>query len=250
MRRLSPQAALADVAAAYAYPPLPGEGRPWVRANMIASADGAATLEGRSGGLGGEGDRRLFVLLRGLCDAVVVGAGTVRAEGYGPARPDASWEPLRAGRPATPAVVIVSQRLDLDFDAPVFTEAASDAPTIVVTSATADPARLRTARERAEVVVAGRDGVDFFTAFTELAARGCSRLLCEGGPQLLAQIAAAGMLDELCLTLSPLLTAGNSPRVMDGPPLPEAHTKMRLVHALVDSEDEGFLYLRYVRAGL
>jgi riboflavin biosynthesis pyrimidine reductase len=245
MRRLSPEREPVDVAAAYAYPP--PAGRPWVRANMIASADGAATLAGRSGGLGGEGDRRLFSILRGLCDAVVVGAGTVRAEGYGPARPDPSWEPLREGRPAAPAIAVVSGSLDLDFDAPIFTEAAPGAATIVITVANADPDRLRAARERAEVIVAGRDAVDFPVALARLGELGYTRLLCEGGPRILAQVAAADALDELCLTVSPVLASGDAPRILNGTALPGGTTDLRLVHALVDSEDEGFLFLRYVR---
>jgi riboflavin biosynthesis pyrimidine reductase len=250
MRRLSPEPAPVDVAAAYAYPPLGDRDRPWVRANMVASVDGAAELEGRSGGLGGAADRGLFAVLRGLCDAVVVGAGTVRAEGYGPARPDPSWAALREGRPAAPALAIVSGRLDLDFDAPVFTEAAPDAATIVITSGSADPDRLGAARDRAPVIVAGRDRVDLPSAFAELARLGHTRLLCEGGPRLLAQVAAAGMLDELCLTLSPVLAAGGAQRVLNGEPLPGGSTEMRLVHVLVDAEDEGFLFLRYVRGTL
>ncbi|MFF5263670.1 pyrimidine reductase family protein [Actinomadura viridis] len=246
MRRLSPEAGPVDPAEAYAYPPGPASGtaRPWVRANMIASVDGAATYDGRSGGLGGETDRRLFSLLRVLADAVIVGAGTVRAEGYGPARPDPAWERLRAGRPATPALVIVSRSLRLDLDAPIFTAAPPDAPTIVLTTETADPGRLRAARDRAEVLTAGGDDVDFRTAVALLAGRGYTRLLCEGGPRILSQVAGADMLDELCLTVSPLLAAGASPRVLDGPPLP-APSELRLAGALTDDED--FLFLRYVR---
>jgi riboflavin biosynthesis pyrimidine reductase len=242
MRRLSPDPHPADLPAAYAYPD--GSGGPWVRANMVASADGAATWEGRSGGLGNEADRRLFLLLRGLADAVVVGAGTVRAEGYGPARPDPAWEGLREGRPATPALAIVSRSLDLDFEAPVFTEAGPGAATLVLTTETADPDRLAAAREHAEVITAGRDGVDWRAAFARLAELGHRRLLCEGGPLVLAQVAAAGMLDELCLTVSPVLASGSAPRVLNGPSLPLA-APLRLAHVLED--DEGFLFLRYER---
>ncbi|MFC5748795.1 dihydrofolate reductase family protein [Actinomadura rugatobispora] len=246
MRRLSPDESPVDPAEAYAYPS-PGL---WVRANMIASVDGAATLEGRSGGLGGAADRHLFSVLRGLADAIVVGAGTVRAEGYGPPRPAPAWGSLRAGRSTTPALVIVSRSLDLDFGAPAFTEAAPDAPTVVLTAEDADPDRLRAARDRAEVITAGRDRVDFPAAFARLAAAGRPRLLCEGGPAVLAQVTAAGALDELCLTLSPVLGAGPAPRVLDGAPLPKPE-ELRLAHALQAAEDlpeeEGFLFLRYVR---
>ncbi|MFI0349248.1 pyrimidine reductase family protein [Actinomadura sp. 9N407] len=244
MRRLSPDSDPVDLAEAYAYPDTAGS--PWVRANMVASADGAATWEGRSGGLGGEADRRLFSLLRGLADAVVVGAGTVRAESYGPARPDPGWEGLRAGRPATPALAIVSRTLDLDFGAPVFTEAGPGAATLVLTTETADPGRLRAAREHAEVITAGRDGLDFRAAFARLAELGRPRLLCEGGPLVLAQVAAAGILDELCLTVSPVLASGSAPRVLDGPSLPPP-SRLRLAHVLEDADGEGFLFLRYVR---
>jgi riboflavin biosynthesis pyrimidine reductase len=144
----------------------------------------------------------------------------------------------------------VSRSLNLDFDSPVFTEAAPDSATIVLTTQSADPARLRAARERADVVVAGGDWVDLPAAFAQLAGRGYTRLLCEGGPHVLGQVAAAGLLDELCLTVSPVLASGDSPRVLNGPPLPAAHTGMRLAHALVDADDEGFLFLRYVRATL
>ena len=242
MRRLSPGPNPVDPAEAYAYPP---EGL-WVRANMIASADGAATLEGRSGGLGGAADRHLFMLLRGLADAIVVGAGTVRAEGYGPPRPDPAWKPLRAGRSSTPALVIVSRTLDLDFASPAFTEAAADAPTVVLTTERADPDRVEAARRAAEVIVAGEDRVDFPAAFARLADAGRPRVLCEGGPRVLAQVAAAGTLDELCLTLSPVLGAGPAPRVLDGPALPRPE-ELRLAHVLQAPEEEGFLFLRYVR---
>ncbi|WP_344589323.1 pyrimidine reductase family protein [Actinomadura vinacea] len=244
MRRLSPDESPADPAEAYAYPPRPD--RPWVRANMIASVDGAATLEGRSGGLGGAADRSLFSLLRGLADAIIVGAGTVRAEGYGPPRPGPEWGSLRAGRSATPALVIVSRTLDLDFDAPVFTAAAPDAATVVLTAQAADPNRLAAARERAEVIVAGAERVDFPAAFARLAGQGRTRLLCEGGPRVLAQVAAAGALDELCLTLSPVLGGGGAPRVLNGAPLP-VPSELGLAHVLQAPDDEGFLFLRYVR---
>ncbi|MFB4314627.1 pyrimidine reductase family protein [Actinomadura sp. 21ATH] len=245
MRRLTPENGKADLAEAYAYPPdLDG---PWVRANMVASADGAATWEGRSGGLGGEADRHLFQFLRGLADVIVVGAGTVRAEGYGPARPDASWEGLRVGRPGTPAIAIVSRSLDLDFTAPIFTAAAPDARTIVLTVRDADPDRLRAAREHAEVITVGRAGCDFAPAFARLAEMGHRRVLCEGGPHLLAQVAAAGALDELCLTVSPVLASGDAPRVLNGTALPPAG-RLRLAHVIEDSDDEGFLFLRYVRS--
>jgi riboflavin biosynthesis pyrimidine reductase len=236
MLRLEPAGTADDLAQAYAYP----GATPWLRANMVAAADGAATYGGRSGGLGGATDRRLLSVLRALADVVVVGAGTVRAEGYGPVLPREWWSGLREGRPAAPPLAIVSRALDLDFDAPVFTDA--PARTIVITCGSAPEERLRICEKRAEVIVAGDGAVDPGTALDALTTRGLVRQLTEGGPRLLAQFVAAGRLDELCLTVSPQLVAGDAARIVNGPaagPIP-----LRLGHVL---EDEDFLFLRYLR---
>jgi riboflavin biosynthesis pyrimidine reductase len=235
MRKLEPAGA-ADLAEAYAYPGT----APWLRANMVASADGAATDDGRSGGLGGAADRRLLSVLRALADVVIVGAGTVRVEGYGPVRPRDWWGGLREGRAPAPPLAIVSRSLDLDFDAPVFTETLTR--TIVLTCGSAPDDRLRICEKRAEVIVAGTRAVDPVAALEALAGRGLVRQLTEGGPRLLAQFVAAGRLDELCLTMSPQLTAGDAARVLNGPamePMP-----LRLGHVL---EDDDFVFLRYLR---
>ncbi|MFA1545479.1 pyrimidine reductase family protein [Actinomadura chokoriensis] len=237
MRTLSPEPGEVDLVERYAYPP----GVTWMRANMVASLDGAAQRDERSGGLGNAADRHLFLLLRGLADVVVIGAGTVRAEGYGPVRPSEGWDGVREGRPPVPPLAIVSRSLDLDFDAPVFTEA--QVPTIVLATATADPVRLKAAREHADVIIAGRDSLDFPAAVRELATRGHRRLLCEGGPTVLGQVVAAGLLDELCLTLSPMMLGGNPTRILNGPPV-DVPPDMALAHALQDKE---FLFLRYTR---
>ncbi|GAA0256124.1 pyrimidine reductase family protein [Actinomadura nitritigenes] len=239
MRTLTSSSDPVDLAERYAYPP---GGGTWLRANMVASLDGAAQRDERSGGLGNAADQELFLLLRGLADVVIVGAGTVRAEGYGPVRPRESWGAVRDGRPPVPPLAVVSRTLGLDFDAPLFTEAA--VPTIVLTTATADPARLRAARERADVIIAGEDSLDFAVAVRELASRGFHRLLCEGGPWVLAQVVAAGLLDELCLTLSPMLLAGQPARILNGPPFP-VPPEFRLGHVL---EEDDFLFLRYARS--
>ena len=206
------------------------DGRPWVLANMVASADGAATLTGRSGGLSTEADRALFHRLRGVADVILVGASTVRAEGYGPARGD---------DPAP--IAVVSGSLALDWGSRFFTEAR--ARPLVVTSAAADPARLAEAAEVADVVLAGEQRVEPRRALAELGRRGHAVVLCEGGPSLLAEMAAAEVLDELCLTLSPLLAGGASPRILAGP-LPGAPVGLRLASVL---EEEDVLFLRYLR---
>ncbi len=226
MRRLLPSPSTdVDLVDAYAYPPE----RPWLRANMVASVDGAATAEGLSGGLSGEADRRVFGVLRSLADVVLVGAGTVRAEGY---------------RPAALPIAVVSNRLDLDLSAPLFTAAAHR--TLVLTSGAAVALRLAAVREVADVAICGAERVDPGLAVQALRDRGHARLLCEGGPGLLGQLAVAGLLDELCLTISPVLAGGDASRVLTGLPVaPPA--RLRLQHLL---EDEGFLFARYaVRRG-
>ncbi|MEV4672421.1 MULTISPECIES: pyrimidine reductase family protein [Actinomadura] len=238
MRPLSPEPGEADLAERYAYPP---DGT-WLRANMVASLDGAAQRDGRSGGLGNAADRHLFLLLRGLADVVIIGAQTVRAEGYGPVKPSEGWDGVREGRTPVPPIAIVSRSLDLDFEAPIFTEA--EVPTMVLATASADPARLAAAREHADVIIAGKDSLDFAVAVRELAKRGHRRLLCEGGPSVLGQLVAAGLLDELCLTLSPMLLGGNPTRILDAPPVP-VPLELKLAHAL---QDEEFLFLRYTRS--
>jgi riboflavin biosynthesis pyrimidine reductase len=217
----------------------------WLRANMVSSLDGAAQHEGRSQALSSDADMRIFGVLRALADAVVVGAETVRQEGYRPARARDAFAARRAaaGQGPAPAIAVVSASLDLDFSLPLFTGPL--VPTLVLTGAAADPGRVREAeRAGAEVVIAGDGpGVDPVRAVRELAARGHRRLLTEGGPRLLGQFVAAGVLDELCLTVAPLLTAGDAKRIAGGPgpALPE---RFALVSAL---EEAGFLFTRYRR---
>jgi riboflavin biosynthesis pyrimidine reductase len=233
---------IADVAAAYAYP---AEG-PWLRANMVCSADGAAAAEnGVTRGISSDADRDLLLLLRALSDVVLVGAGTVRAEGYGPVRIRPEHESLRAAahQPPVPPLAVVSGRLDLDLARPMFTEA--KVPTIVLTSAQAPPERLAAARAVADVVVAGEAAVDPGAARRALVERGHRRILCEGGPALLAQLAGAGLLDELCLTVSPVLTGGDAFRILRGGGLPGGQN-LTLGHVLTAGDE---LYLRYLVRG-
>jgi riboflavin biosynthesis pyrimidine reductase len=225
-----------DLAAAYAYP----ADRPWLRANMIASLDGSAWWGDRTGPLGDERDRELFQLMRGLADVVIVGAGTVRVEGYGPVRPRTEWAALRAGRSPVPPLAVVSRALNLDFDAPIFTSASER--TIVLTTEAAPASQRKAAEAKADVIVAGQDDVNVRAAVDALIERGHRRLLCEGGPILLAQVAAAGLLDELCLTLSPVLLAGDAARILNGAPLPEPG-RYELAHVLTGAD---YLFLRYV----
>jgi riboflavin biosynthesis pyrimidine reductase len=254
MRQVYPGgSALTDAAVAglYAYPdPGATPGR-WVRANMVASLDGAATLDGRSGGLSGEADEQVFAMLRAITDVILVGAGTARAERYGPVRPESEglrWAWLRDGRTPSAPIAVVTRALDLDLASPLLGGAPPHARTIVITTEAAPAERRDAAARTAEVIVAGEAMVDIKAALDALAGRGYQRVLCEGGPHLLAQLTAEDLLDELCLTLSPLLAGPGADRIVAGGlPLPgvggEAFT---LKHAL---EAEGFLLCRYVREG-
>ena len=230
-----------QLACLYAYPPA---GRPWVRANMVASVDGAASVGGRSGGLSGRADREIFGLLRSLADVILVGAGTARAEHYRPARPATIRPELRAGRSATPPIAIISGRLDLDPGVALFTAAPPDARTIVITCERAPHEQQAAVAECADVVVAGAEQVDLKAALEALRARGYRRVLTEGGPHLLGQLAAAGLLDELCLTISPLLAGPGPGRIVGGETIPGG-LPLTLGHLLAD---EGFLLGRYTVA--
>jgi 5-amino-6-(5-phosphoribosylamino)uracil reductase len=238
---------LDELADAYAYPePEPGEPRPWLRANMVSTLDGAAQHDGRSQPISTATDMRIFGTLRGLADVVVVGAETVRLEGYRPARARAEFAGRReaAGQGPAPAVAVVTASLDLDFSLPLFTSPL--APTLLLTGAAAAPDRVAAAQKAgARVVIAGDGmGVDPARAVEALAGLGHTRLLTEGGPRLLGQFVAAGVLDELCLTVSPMLTAGDAQRIAGGPsvPVPQRFALASLL------EEEGFLFARYRRA--
>ncbi|MEU3462131.1 pyrimidine reductase family protein [Streptomyces sp. NPDC006733] len=238
-----PLDSLEGLADAYAYPDRAAG--PYLRANMVASLDGAAWHDGKSQGLSSAADLRIFGTLRALADVVVVGAGTVRQEGYQPAKAREVFAERRAaaGQGPAAAIAVLSASLDLDFSLPLFTSPL--VPTLVLTGATAPPERVAAATRAGAVVVTAGDGAgaDPARAVRELAERGLTRMLHEGGPRLLAQFAAAGVVDELCLTIAPLLTAGDAPRIMNGPgvTVPE-----RFSPALILEED-GFLFTRYTR---
>jgi riboflavin-specific deaminase-like protein len=220
---------------------------PLLRVNMVTSADGAVTDErGASGGLGGEGDRRLFGTLRALADGILVGAGTVRVDRYGAHRPDEDLAARRRaeGRPETAPIIVVTRSLDLDFGSRLFTEARS--PTIVLTGTEA-PAERRRAAERAGVVIlAGQREVDLPTGVRLLREQlGLRHLLCEGGPTLNAPLFSAGLVDELCLTLAPSVIGRPGPRILGGL---DRRLELRLM-AVCEQDDELYLRYRVARGG-
>ena len=221
------------------------EDRPWVLVNMVASADGATAVEGRSGALGGPADRAAFTALRAIPDVILVAAGTARAEGYGPPRTPPALQAARQarGQAAKPRIALVTRSLDLDFGSELFADPASRC--LVIAPQDAAPDRLAAAAEVAEVVTAGRGGVDLPLALSNLRTLGATVVLAEGGPSLLGQLVAADLVDELCLTLSPSLVAGESARIVHGPDLPGGIAPLRLERAL---EQDGVLLLRYLVA--
>jgi riboflavin biosynthesis pyrimidine reductase len=219
------------------------DGRPAVRANMIASADGAASVAGRSGALGGRVDQFVLVSLRAAADVVLVGSGTVSSEGYGPVRlaPSVVARRKALGQAPVPPIAVVTASCRLNWDAPFFTEAGQRP--IVVTVAGADPDARRRAGGVADVVIAGEHQVDMGTAVRALGERGHSSVLAEGGPSVTGQLAAAGLLDELCLTFSPTLVGGDANRILRGPDI-DPVTRLELVDLC---EADGFLFARYRR---
>jgi riboflavin biosynthesis pyrimidine reductase len=222
---------------------------------MVASVDGAASLEGRSGGLSGPGDRMVFTVLRSLADLILVGAGTARTERYRPAQAAELWQQLRPADAPVPAIAIVTARLDVDPEGQLLTGAAADARTIVVTTTDAPADRKAAIARHARVIEAGQRQVDMTAAVMRLHSLGYARILCEGGPNLLGQLAHAGLMDELCLTTSPLIACGQVDRIVSSPAsagttgtpasaTAAVKTPLSLAHLLAD---ESFLFSRYLR---
>jgi riboflavin biosynthesis pyrimidine reductase len=219
----------------------------WVRANFITSVDGGATADGTSGSLAGPGDRFIFNLLRELADVVMVGAGTVRIEGYSGVHLGVAERQRRQarGQSEVPPLAIVTKSGRLDRDMGVFTR--TEVPPLVLTcTAAADETRRRLA-DLAEVVdCSGGDPgqVDEAALLAILNARGLRRVLTEGGPTVLGSFVERDMLDDLCLTIAPYLVGGLARRIAAGPG--QLLTRMRCAHILTD--DAGYLYTRYVKA--
>ena len=186
-----------DLARVYAAP-----ADPWLRVNMVSTVDGAASGEnGRSGSINNAVDKVVYDHLRSVADAIVVGAGTARAEGYAP-----------VDRPT----VVVSRRADV----PEQLRGGAPGAVLLATCASAEHlAEARSLLGDEHVLTLGDDEVDLVALKSALAARGHTQLLAEGGPHLLRDLVAAGAADELCATTVPLLVAGEHPRITAGPPV-------------------------------
>lgn len=212
-----------------------------VRMNFVSSADGAVTLDGTSGALGGPTDRALMQVLRTMADVVVVGAGTVRAEGYGGIRVDdrdVDWRRAR-GLDDQPALAVVSGGLRLEPGDAVFAEAVRR-PVIVTTDAAAD-ARGDAFDAVADVVPCGALAVDLAAMLDDFRRRGWAQVLCEGGPHLFGALLDADLVDEVCLTLAPRFVGGDAGRIAQG----AAESDRRFALEGVVTDDDGFLFLRY-----
>ncbi|HWO84619.1 MAG TPA: dihydrofolate reductase family protein [Solirubrobacterales bacterium] len=200
-----------------------GEERPLVGMNFAATVDGRATIDGRSGPIGSKTDTEMLVGLRSRFEAVMIGAGTMRVERYGP------MEPL---------LVLVSGRLDLPWDAQVFAKAEEEI--VIFTASEAEPPETAATVE----VVRHEGAVNLGQALAHLRReRGIRAMLSEGGPHLHAQMQADGLVDDLFLTIAPKLSGGEAPRIIEGS-LPGV-AELELAWLL---EEDGELFARYRRA--
>ena len=245
MQILRPGAALDDPLAPYArVDRTPAHGGCWVMANMVGGLDGSAAIGGRVAELSTGPDAELFRLIRSLADVVLVGAETARRERYRSIRlpPGLAAARQAAGRPPAPRLAVVTRSLDLDWSGDAFAGAPAANRTLVITCKAADPRRVERAREVADVLIAGEDRVDPEQALLRLWELGDQVVLCEGGPTLLGELVAAGRIDELCLTIAPLMGGDPLPVSVSPPGAPLRRFAPR--HVLRDGDT---LFLRYER---
>ncbi|HEX5308356.1 MAG TPA: dihydrofolate reductase family protein [Solirubrobacteraceae bacterium] len=219
--------------------------RPYLVLNMVSTADGRATLSGRSGAIGDSADRALFHGLRTVVDAVMAGAGTVRTEGYRRLVREPSARALRAkrGLAEEPLACIVSGRLALDGQVPLLADPQARVAILTASQASLPPG----CQAQVEYVRCVREGrLDLAAALRELRERlGVRTVLCEGGPHLNANLLAASLVDELFLSLAPTLAGGDatseSLRIVTGRDL-DPPVAMELIGA---HEHHSHLFLRY-----
>jgi riboflavin biosynthesis pyrimidine reductase len=235
----------ADLVAAYE---VADRARPHLRVNFVASLDGAVEVEGVSKALSTPDDSTVFSLLRMISDAVLVGAGTVRAENYRGLRLGSARQQWRRehGLPENPRLVLVSSRLALDPAMPALADAA--VRPLVITHEGGPAERRSALGEVADVVEFGATAIDLPAAVEYLAAQGMPQILSEGGPHLLGALTEADLVDELCLSVAPLLAGPGAGRItagLSGAGSPTRH--LRLTSVL--QSDDGTLLLRYLRPG-
>jgi riboflavin-specific deaminase-like protein len=216
IRRLLPdfgETTVAEQLAGLDLKPLAPPGRPYLILNFVTTLDGRAAIGGKSGPIGSETDSEMLLRLRTRVDAVMIGAGTMRAERYGRMVPDPH---LRAYRERTglahdPLGVIISNRLELPWDAGLFTDGGGRV--VVFTASEEEPPETATP----VTVIRHPEGVDLEAAMEWLRReRGIRSVLCEGGPTLHGRLREAGLADELFLTIAPKIAGGEGPRVLEG----------------------------------
>ena len=215
--------------------------RPYVVTNFAITLDGRATIQGRSGAIGSDADTQMLVGLRTKVDAVLIGAGTLRTERYGRIVPDPEQRARRErdGLPSDPLAVVVSGRLDIPWDAPLFTEGGGRV--LIFTVSETEPPDTRTPVG----VVRHQGRVNLAAALTHLRTEhGVRALLCEGGPLLHSQLIEAGLVDELFVTHAPKLAGGEGPGLVTS--LPELERPLELAWLL---EQDGELFARYRTVG-
>jgi riboflavin biosynthesis pyrimidine reductase len=218
----------------------------WVRGNMISSLDGGATEDGKSGGLGSPGDRAVFNLMRQAADVILMGAATVRIENYSGVQLSVAQrqERQRRGQAEVPPIAVVTASAALEPDTKFFTRTETPPLILTATKTVADAKhRLGAVAEVLDASGADPTRVDPAVALRILAQRKLFRVLTEGGPSLLSLLIENDLLDELCLTVAPVLVGGVARRIATGPG--HTFTRMRPAHLLTD--DQGYLYMRYVR---
>ncbi|MFN2557027.1 MAG: dihydrofolate reductase family protein [Nitriliruptorales bacterium] len=243
MRRLFPdphEAPLDELYLDLAFSAAPSR-RPHVYLDMIASVDGAATLAGRTAGLGGPADKLVFHRLRETCDAILVGASTVRIEDYGPPRPSEEAQARRRARglASVPRLVVMTATAALSPASRVFSD--PQRRPLVITVEDAPSHRVEELQPVADIVQAGVSQVDLGAAMARLRAEGMAYVLCEGGPTLNGQLLAARVVDELFLTLAPQVVGTSPRRIVEGE-LGLASLPVELMEA---HEHSGELLLRY-----
>ncbi|TDD60538.1 pyrimidine reductase family protein [Kribbella antibiotica] len=215
---------------------------PHLRANFVSSLDGAVEIDGKSKALSSDSDSRVFSMIRRLADVVLVGAGTIRDEGYTPLRLSAasrSWRQAQ-GLAENPTLAVVSGRLELSPDNPIFQSAVRP---LVITHEASPPDRRAALAKVADVLVLGGTEVELPALVKTLAERGQPQILCEGGPSLLGALTAADLVDELCLSLAPVLAGPGSGRITAG--APTAARQLKLATTVAGADD--YLFFRYLR---
>ena len=244
MRHLDADAVLDDALAPYVHAERsPADGRPWVLSNMVCGLDGSTAIDGRVGELSAPADRQLFLDLRSVADVILVGAETARRERYGPVRLSEGRRARREaeGRPPVPRMAVVSRSLDLRDAARALEPGKGGERSMVVTCEASPESAREELAEKADIVVAGTDRVEPRLALAALHRAGIGVVLCEGGPSLLGELLAEELIDELCLTLAPVV--GGDPLPVAVLPATAPVSRARLAHVL---ESDSNLFLRYV----